>query len=524
MNALSDLWVQSTWSSIFGTWAALVISNCFIQVWIIRPFYSKVYKYPPFYAEFPYIPGLGSLVQFATNPREFLQRARQQCGPVFTIQLFGRNMTFLFDVAGHAHFFRAPEKVFDIRKAYAMTVTTFGPGVCYDVPQSRMAEQFAFFKNGLSDDAFVKYIDSVQDEVSNFFATEWGDEGTADLLDSLSNVFTLTSSRCLLGDEIRARWKDSGMAKHYFALDHSFVPILFFFPNLPNPNKTKCVVARQLFEKIFTEVMAEREKKSKVDPQYVPPRDFLQDLMEAKYNDGSKPTPSEITGILIGVLLGGQHTSNVTGTWIIVHLLKNKEWYDKVMAEQEAIFGKKNKGLSVNDNSEKDKKGIHPATLDFSDIQQDMPVFEQVFMEVLRLHHPFFQLSRYVQEESIFDNDGQKIIIPTGHYVNVAPSAAMRTKQLFGETAEIFDPSRFEDHKNTIKPYSFIGFGGGMHQCGGRKFAWNSMKASISWILRNYDLELVGKGADSMPGEDYTTMVVAPTTDHVQVKYKRKSL
>lgn len=78
-----------------------------------------------------------------------------------------------------------------------------------------MAEQFAFFKNGLSDKAFVKYMDYIQDEVATYFGQEWGDEGEADLLQSLSDLFTLTSSRCLLGEEIRQRWKASGMAEHY---------------------------------------------------------------------------------------------------------------------------------------------------------------------------------------------------------------------------------------------------------------------------------------------------------------------
>lgn len=90
-----------------------------------------------------------------------------------------------------------------------------GPGVCYDCPQSKMAQQFAFFKDGLSDESFVKYMDLVQEEVANFFEQEWGDEGEADLLQSLSDLFTLTSSRCLLGDEIRTLWKASGMAEHY---------------------------------------------------------------------------------------------------------------------------------------------------------------------------------------------------------------------------------------------------------------------------------------------------------------------
>ena len=78
-----------------------------------------------------------------------------------------------------------------------------------------MAEQFSFFKNGLSDAAFVKYMGAVQDEVDTYFTQEWGDGGHADLLQSLSDLFTLTSSRCLLGEEIRQRWNASGMAEHY---------------------------------------------------------------------------------------------------------------------------------------------------------------------------------------------------------------------------------------------------------------------------------------------------------------------
>jgi sterol 14alpha-demethylase len=170
---------------------------------------------PPLYYEWPYIPWLGSLVQFATGPREFLERAASKCGDVFTVRLFGRNMTFLTGSDGHATFFKAPEKVFDIREAYAMTVTTFGPGVCYDCPQSRMAEQFALFKDNLSDAKFVEYVRLIQDEVATYFEAEWGDAGEADLLRTLSDLFTLTSSRCLLGPEIRKRWTASGMAEQY---------------------------------------------------------------------------------------------------------------------------------------------------------------------------------------------------------------------------------------------------------------------------------------------------------------------
>ena len=110
----------------------------------------------------------------------------------------------------------------------------------------------------------------------------------------------------------------------------------------------------------------------------------------------------------------------------------------------------------------------------------------------------------------------------TGHFVNISPGAAMRLPKLWGENADDFDPSHFSpEAKKGHKPYSWIPFGGGMHQCGGRKFAWNSLKVSLSWLLRNYELEFVGKGAGELPKEDYTTMVVAPSNSHCRVKYRR---
>ncbi|CAB9516089.1 Obtusifoliol 14-alpha demethylase (Fragment) [Seminavis robusta] len=463
---------------------------------------------PPFYYELPYIPWLGSLVQFAVNPRELIQRGMvahkdKNC---FTVHLFGTPMTFLTGSEGLAHFFKAREHVFDIREAYAMTIITFGPGVCYDCPQSKMAQQFAFFKDGLSDKSFIKHMELVQEETLQYFDKHWGKSGEADILQTLSDLYTLTSSRCLLGDEIRAQWNESGMAEHYIALDHSFVPILFFFPSIPNPHRSKCVTARELFKEMFQKVIDKRRQAEANDDNYQKPHDFLQVLMEAKYRDGSELEMQEITGIMIGVLLGGQHTSNVTGSWLLSHLLREPKWLQAVMDEQRKLFP---------DDGE---HAIHPATLTFDQVNKEMPVMDQVLSETLRLHPPFFQLSRKVLEDSNFNG----ITIPKGNIVNISPSASMRDPAMWDDP-HTFDPTRFApENKDKIKQYAWVPFGGGMHQCGGRKFAWNSLKVSLTWILRNYEIEIIGKGANEFPKEDYTTMVVAPTSSHTRVRFKRR--
>jgi sterol 14-demethylase len=214
-SSSSSLFIDVLSDFLSKPWRVVLALTLAYQVNSIVARLTRLKSLPPFYSESPYIPWLGSLVQMAVGPREFLERAALHCGDVYTIQLFGRSMTFLSGSEGHAAFFKAPEKVFDIREAYAMTVTTFGPGVCYDCPQSKMAQQFALFKDNLSDEKFIQYMGLIQDEVATYFANEWGDSGEADLLQSLSDLFTLTSSRCLLGPEIRKRWKASGMAEHY---------------------------------------------------------------------------------------------------------------------------------------------------------------------------------------------------------------------------------------------------------------------------------------------------------------------
>lgn len=467
---------------LVGGLIGLVVLN-----WI-KDILTRPKDLPPLYYEFPYIPWLGSIYQYATGPREFLQRAHAACGDCFTINLLGSSMTYMMSSDGHSTFFRAKEETYDIREAYKCTVVTFGPDVCYDCPVSKMGEQLSFFKTGLTTDKFHSYVDIIQDEVAQYFDENWGDAGETCLFKTLSEVFTLTSARCLLGPEIRERWSGD-MAKKYLDLDHSFIPITFFFPNLPNPMRSKCVAARSLFEKMFTEIAEERRNKSEEFD------DFLQVLMDAKYRNGKPLTTAEITGIMIGTLLGGQHTSNVTGTWTLCHLFMDNAWKNKVMNEQCELLDNE---LGEN--------------LKYDDVVE-MTAFDQVLNETLRLHPPFFMLARVAMQETKYLG----YTVPKGHFVAVSPGAAQRSKTFWDEP-DSFDPDRWtESAQKTHKPYSYIPFGGGRHQCSGKKFAQVSLKTVLAWILRNYELEYV---SGKMPKDDYTTMVVAPQGP-VTVKYKR---
>eukprot|EP00039_Didymoeca_costata_P024487 m.10422 g.10422 ORF g.10422 m.10422 type:complete len:476 (+) comp4257_c0_seq1:46-1473(+) len=456
-----------------------------IKAWVTRPKNA-----PPVYSEFPTIPWLGSIWQFATGPREFIQRAHASLGDTFTVNLFGKSLTFLMNSEGHRKFFMGKEDVFDIRKAYRCTVVTFGPGVCYDCPVKKMGEQLGFLKTGLTQQRYISYVPILHKEAEDYFQKEWGDVGEKCLFTALSELFTLTSARCLLGPELRAQWSGE-FSKMYWYLDHSFIPITFFLPWLPNPMRGKCIEARSMFQKMFKEVVKKRRENGEVFD------DFLQVLMDTKYKNGDPLSIEEVTGIMIGTLLGGQHTSNTTGTWALCHLLLDQTWRDNLLQEQRKLLG-----------------GDLSKDLTYTDLE-NMKVFDMVLNETLRLHPPFFQLARILNEDVEF----QGYTLPKDHIVSVSPGAVQRIPSMWGPDGEEYNPGRWtEENASTHKDYSWIPFGGGRHACSGRKFATISLKVVLSWLVRNYELELV---SNKLPKEDYTTMVVAPVGP-VLIRYKKR--
>lgn len=55
--------------------------------------------------------------------------------------------------------------------------------------------------------------------------------------------------------------------------------------------------------------------------------------------DGRALNDDEIAGMLIGLLLAGQHTSSTTSAWMGFFLARDKALQDRCYAEQKAVCG-----------------------------------------------------------------------------------------------------------------------------------------------------------------------------------------
>lgn len=195
----------------------------------------------------------------------------------------------------------------------------------------------------------------IEEETRQYFAAHWGDAGTADLHKTFNEVTVLTSTTCLQGREIREQVDD--FTKLYWIMDQSLDSLSFFFPTLPLPKQFRRDQARKQVDVIFKRIIRKRREAGAETLSSEP--DLIATLLSATLDNGapfcmpshvrthshthtrtgSKLTDDQIVGMMIALLIAGQHTSNVTGTWTGVHLLQSAEHMRRAQAELASKVG-----------------------------------------------------------------------------------------------------------------------------------------------------------------------------------------
>lgn len=440
-------------------------------------------------------PVVGGLFRFLKGPILMLREEYPKLGSVFTVNLAHWKITFLIGPEVSAHFFKANEADLSQQEVYQFNVPIFGPGVVFDVDYTVRQEQFRFFTEALRVNKLKGYVDQMVVEAEDYFS-KWGDSGEVDIKYELEHLIILTASRCLLGREVRDKLFDDVSAL-FHDLDNGMLPVSVLFPYLPIPAHRRRDKARKRLAEIFANIIASRKHAGKSE------NDMLQCFIDSKYKDGRPTSESEVTGLLIAALFGGQHTSSITSTWTGAYLLRYKEYLSAVLEEQKTLMKK------------------HGNKVDH-DILSEMDVLYRCIKEALRLHPPLIMLLRSSHSDfSVTTREGKEYDIPKGHIVATSPAFANRLAHLYKEP-DRYDPDRFavgREEDKAAGAFSYISFGGGRHGCLGEPFAYLQIKAIWSHLLRNFELELVSP----FPEIDWNAMVVG-VKGKVMVRYKRRKL
>jgi cytochrome P450 len=468
---------------------------------------------------FHWLPVIGNTVTYGMDPYAFFFAAQKKYGNVFTFILLGRKMTVCLDTTGNNFILNGKIKDVNAEEIYSpLTTPVFGKDVVYDCPNSKLMEQKKFVKYGLTQDALRSYVTLITQECEDFMKrheTFKGQKGTFNVPKVMAELTIYTASRSLQGEEIRKSF-DSRFAELYHDLDMGFSPINFMLSWAPLPHNRARDNARETMIKLYSELVRKRRSGAAKKDSH----DMIWHLMDCKYKDGTPVPEHEIAGIMIALLMAGQHSSSSTISWILLRLAQNSHLVEELLAEQKSALGEDLPEITYED-------------------LQKLPLHAQVVKETLRIHAPIHSIMRKVKQPLVVD--GTNYVVPTSHTLMSSPGFSALLDTHFVNPA-VWDPHRWDpEHqqydeerddadqekidygwgvvsKGTNSPY--LPFGAGRHRCIGEQFAYLQLQTILVAFVREFKLRNVG-GSKDIVGTDYSSLFSRPLAPGI-VEWERR--
>ncbi|WP_433632780.1 cytochrome P450 [Nocardia sp. CA-120079] len=200
----------------------------------------------------------------------------------------------------------------------------------------------------------------------------------------------------------------------------------------------------------YDEIVGRLIDRAAADEHLADRDDVLAMMLQARYDDGTAMTHSEIADELLTLLTAGHETTATTLSWTVERLRRHPEVLRRLVAE-------------VDDGG----SALREATL--LEVQRVRPVIDST---VRNIRAESMQLGRWT--------------LPKGQNVLVSIRLMHDNEELFPR-ARAFDPDRFVG----VRPgtFSWIPFGGGARRCIGAAFATMEMNVVLRTLLRDFTLE-----------------------------------
>lgn len=254
-----------------------------------------------------------------------------------------------------------------------------------------------------------------------------------------------------------------------------------------------------------------RRRRQEISSTILDDDDMISILMKSQYRDGAPIPDEEIANLMVALLMGGQHNTSATSTWIILHLAHRPHLIEELYQEQLKVLG----------------SPLPPIT--YAGLQQ-LNLNSWIIKETLRLHSPIHSVMRKVT--SPMPVPGTSWTIPPGYTLLAAPSFLSRVEEFWPDATK-WDPYRWENPSRTAPsdqtqekekvgqvrletvdfgygPVSlkaarspYLPFGAGRHRCVGEEYAYLQLGAIIATMVRLLQWEQVNPDAP-VPETDYS--------------------
>ncbi|XP_035917840.1 cytochrome P450 4c21-like [Anopheles stephensi] len=201
--------------------------------------------------------------------------------------------------------------------------------------------------------------------------------------------------------------------------------------------------------------------------QYRKPQIFIDQLMKMPLTDPSARhfSDEEISDHIYTMIVAGNETSATQLAHTCLLLAMHPEVQAKAYEEVSGLVFSPDQEITI-------------------ELMKDLHYVECVLKEAMRLMPVAPIVGRQNLAEIVLD--GHRI--PKGSVFLFHFYALHRRKDVWGPTADEFDPGRFLGDGGERHPYSHLPFSGGPRGCIGYRYAMMSLKTLLAQILRSYEL------------------------------------
>ena len=216
---------------------------------------------------------------------------------------------------------------------------------------------------------------------------------------------------------------------------------------------------RRLDQVIFAEIARRRRSGERGD-------DLMSLLLDATDEEGEQLSDRHVRDEVMTLLFAGHDTTTSTISFLFHELAKQPEWAQRLREEQREVFG-----------------GRPPAAAEL--MGDSLPLLEQVLDETLRRYPPAWVGPR----RSIEPFEVAGVRVPGGAPVLYSSWVSHHLPDVWEEPFA-FRPERFApERKAQLALGQYVPFGGGSRQCIGMRFGQLEIRAIVSAILSQFDLE-----------------------------------
>ncbi|KAI9029082.1 cytochrome P450 [Phycomyces nitens] len=273
-----------------------------------------------------------------------------------------------------------------------------------------------------------------------------------------------------------------------FSAETGIMRILsFFFPilnKLPTERNLKTKSNLRTLQ-VESEALVERGKMRTKDSGSNNSKDILSLMIKEVDDEGKGMDIHELQNQCLTFLAAGHETTSVALSWCLWLLAQNPQIQDELREEIRPLFKQIETDHPLFSNPKESRKMSmeNQANVPSYDAINNLKLLNNVCKETMRVIPPVPVTNRVAQKEAVLGNH----LIPKGTNVFISIISNHHSKEIWGDDAEEFRPSRWDEElAKKVSPYEYMPFLAGGRQCIGYKFALIEMKILLAIMIMDF--------------------------------------